>query len=122
MTPTGVLPPLTSFVEWQGQRFDLPTSDGATVALTLASVQALTAPRGYEAFSLIFLGPAERPLAQDTYRFTGPVADPIDLFVVPVAQDADGLHYQAIVNRPAPDDARTEPPGAPPPQPGEERP
>ena len=121
MSPTGVLPALASFLEWQGELFDLPTSDGGTVTLTLASVQVMSAPRGYETFSITFFGPEERPLAQDTYQFTRTGADPIDLFVVPVAQDADGLHYQAIVNRPAPDGDESGPPGPRAPQPGEER-
>ena len=113
MSPIGAIPALASFLEWQGRRFDLPTSDGGTVTLTLASVQVMSAPRGYEAFSITFVGPEGRPLAQDTYRFTRTGGDPIELFIVPVAQDAAGYHYQAIVNRPAPAGDQAEPPASP---------
>lgn len=47
------------------------------------------------AFSLFFLGPVLLP--QRIYRLTHDgFADPIDLFLVPLGQDAGGFNYEAV--------------------------
>lgn len=50
-----------------------------------------------EPFSMVFRGPLDVRLPQATYRMTHEsAAEPLDIFVVPVSRDADGLTYQAI--------------------------
>jgi hypothetical protein len=47
------------------------------------------------AFSLFFLGPVLLP--QHIYRLSHDgFADPIDLFLVPIGQDAGGFNYEAV--------------------------
>ena len=50
-------------------------------------------------FSLIFRGPHEPRLAQNTYTVEHAEMGAFALFLVPVGDSADGRHYQAIFNR-----------------------
>lgn len=50
-------------------------------------------------FALLFAGPAERPLEQQTLRLLHPALGDVVLFVVPVAEHGGVRHYEAIVNR-----------------------
>lgn len=54
--------------------------------------------RGKVAFRLEFSGPAEPLLAQATYRIQHPEVGGVDLFIVPLAQDAVSATYEAVVN------------------------
>jgi hypothetical protein len=54
---------------------------------------------GGECFSLIFRGSAKAPLKQDTYTLSHPRMGRFRLFLVPVRKDADGISYQALINR-----------------------
>lgn len=54
-------------------------------------------PARREPFSLLFRGPLDRLLPQQTYRMTHEsVAEPLDIFIVPIAREHDGYVYQAI--------------------------
>jgi hypothetical protein len=46
-------------------------------------------------FSLVFRGPAEVPLPQGTYTVTHAELGRLELFLVPIGADADGLRYEA---------------------------
>jgi hypothetical protein len=47
-------------------------------------------------FSLTFQAPAEPALAQRIYRLEHAQLDAMDLFLVPVACSAAGMHYEAV--------------------------
>lgn len=47
-------------------------------------------------FSLYFLGPKSILLPQNTYRITHDTVEPMEIFVVPVGQQADAYHYEAV--------------------------
>jgi hypothetical protein len=76
-----------------GQSFRVYTGSGAALDLELADVEdtmpngALAAdgvgPRLVESFSVSFRGPADQPLAQDTYQFEHAQLGACSLFVVP---------------------------------------
>lgn len=72
------------------------------VTLTLAAVNgnAPHAESGWENFSLHFIGREGAPLPQRIYLFDHDSLGALDLFIVPVKQDAEGVHYEAIFNRP----------------------
>lgn len=73
---------------------------GGPTPLALVQVERLTDDADDEAsFSLLFRGPADRMLAQATYRLVHPVLGDLDIFLVPIRQDAAGIYYQAIFNR-----------------------
>lgn len=49
-----------------------------------------------ERFSLYFYGPGEFCLPQMTYRIEHERMGELDIFLVPVAQDARGFRYEAV--------------------------
>ena len=53
----------------------------------------------FESFSLVFCGPADRPLAQGIHRFEHEQIGAFDLFIVPIAREAQAMKYQAVFNR-----------------------
>lgn len=67
------------------------------VALAWADNRGST-PR-QERFSLVFRGPLEAFLPQRLYRVGHDVLGEFDLFLVPIAQDAEGFQYEAVFNR-----------------------
>ncbi len=109
MTPT--LPPtdlvdlrLELFEPLRGQDFSLhaPGPQGPlTLPVVLTEAKALTHPGvgGRHGFSLIFTGPAQPRWPQGLYGLghSGWSEAP-ELFIVPVAADAQGVHYQAVFN------------------------
>ena len=88
---------LATFEPLVGDRFIV---DGTTpVAIELVLESATTAgarPGGRDPFSLIFLGPGEPLLPQAIYALRHADLAVLEIFVVPVARDADGVRYQAI--------------------------
>jgi hypothetical protein len=76
--------------------------DGRTLA-ELELVEATAIPtdsgdRGRPPFSLAFHGPANPAFAQQTLQLEHPILGALGLFLVPLARDADGTHYEAIFN------------------------
>jgi hypothetical protein len=64
-----------------------------------SSVSVKTAARA-ENFSLLFSGPAERPLTQDTYGFEHDTMGCFEMFIVPApGGDPGRTYYHAVFNR-----------------------
>lgn len=75
--------------------------DGNAVAVELRvqSVQALPAHRfRAEPFSLVLAGPRAPLLPQATYALRHPALGAIEVFLVPIGQDADATRYEATFN------------------------
>jgi hypothetical protein len=53
----------------------------------------------HEQFSLLFRGPAEPQLAQCTYEIRHNTIGTFELFLVPIAADANHTSYEAVFNR-----------------------
>ena len=53
---------------------------------------------GMERFSLFFKGPGKPHLPQSTYSLSHEGMGTIDLFLVPIGRDGDGLRYEAVFN------------------------
>jgi hypothetical protein len=49
-------------------------------------------------YSLIFRGTLEQPLQQGLYSLSHEKLEHGDLFIVPIAREADGFHYEAVFN------------------------
>jgi len=54
--------------------------------------------QGMERFSAFFRGPAHLRLNQHTFPLAHERMGEFDIFLVPVAQDADGFLYEAVFN------------------------
>lgn len=102
---------LSQFQARLGQSFELPGT-AEPIQLTLQEAQAISAtsaasaaagPDQRQAFSLLFAGPASPALAQGLYSLrTVPEseadAEVLELFLVPIAANAQSRQYEAIFN------------------------
>jgi hypothetical protein len=68
------------------------------VVLELISVSELRETPRQRMFSLIFRGPLEQPLEQGLCPLTHEEMGSEEMFLVPVAREADGFRYEAVFN------------------------
>ena len=89
---------LACFEPLVGSRFTLRLDDAAELPAELIEARAGggRAPDGRQPFSLTFEAPPEPALPQRIYRLEHPQLDAMDIFLVPVARTATGLHYEAV--------------------------
>jgi hypothetical protein len=80
-----------------GQPFRLDRAAPITLRLAAATRSGPRAP-GFdrEPFVLRFDGPQSPLLAQSIYRLAHDELGDLDIFLVPVARDAGGVHYEAV--------------------------
>lgn len=79
--------------------FRVQLDDSHAADLLLTHAEDLGSTSRQEQFSLIFSGPLELFLPQRIYRLEHDQLGLLDLFLVPIRQDADGYQYEAIINR-----------------------
>jgi hypothetical protein len=74
--------------------------DGASLELELVGADPLgsgdAAPGRRRPFSLVFRGPAAPVLPQRIYRLENAALGALELFLVPIGRDTEGLRYEAI--------------------------
>ncbi len=104
LVPPDRLPSLhqASFAARVGEKFWVRGSKSRSVQLELVNVKPLDVkgvPPGGEAFSILFRGPQDRALVQDTYQFQHGEIGLFSLFVVPGPPAHDAAYYEAIINR-----------------------
>ena len=58
---------------------------------------------GMERFSVVFAGPNDVFLPQNTYRLTHPEMGEFEVFLVAIKQEAEGFRYEAVYNYYRPD-------------------
>jgi hypothetical protein len=87
------------FVSKLNTGFTAYFTEGIPTPLELIDVTKIIHRRDYECFSLIFRGPADGPLRQYTLAVEHPDLGAMDLALVPVASDPNGLQYEALFNR-----------------------
>jgi len=91
------------FTELVGKQFRLTGTDAPAIDLILIEARGVTpksrAPgAGREPFSLVFLGPKGPVLPQRIYPLEITSLGRLEIFLVPIASDADGVKYEAIFN------------------------
>jgi len=85
------------FAEKPGTTFRIVSGDSEPVSLILRAVEPLNdSGRVGGSFRLEFVGPTARYLPQATYPFAEDGGDAVDIFIVPIAAEADGLVYEAV--------------------------
>jgi hypothetical protein len=88
---------LEDFSAAVGETFSVEL-DGTAVPLSLAAAQELPRMvREAGSFRLDWLGPSEPMLPQAIYRMRRG-EETFEMFIVPVAKDGAGVHYEAIFN------------------------
>lgn len=97
----GGLPALDklTIADFEARRQDAVTleADGETMALSIAEISAIgRSERDGGAFSVVFRGPAEPAVDQAIHRLAFGDGDRVELFLVPLGPDADGMLYEAV--------------------------
>lgn len=90
------------FVDKVGEVFPIGDADVPRIPLTLAETELLKAyglkPGMRQPFSLTFLAKDPRVLPQRIYRLEHNGLGALDIFLVPIGKNADGVSYQATFN------------------------
>ena len=94
---------ITTFAGRVGEVFRLVVDERTTISTRLIAVtpdNALSAGRtragGRTPFSLVFRSPPGAPMPQRIYRLQHEELGDIELFLVPIGPDADGMCYEAV--------------------------
>ena len=90
---------LATFEPLVGDAFAVGSEATGVVPIELVLESATSAgdwPGGRQPFSLIFRGPPEPALPQAIYALVHAGLGALQIFVVPIARDAEGVSYQAI--------------------------
>jgi len=92
------------FDPFVGGHFRISASPETSVDVVLVEATSLGLPRqtgiagAREPFSLIFLGPMTVVLPQKTYRVEHEKMGAMEIFLVPIGPNANGMRFQAIFN------------------------
>ena len=82
--------------------FRIELEGDAHIDLKLVSVTPRkiepTEQAGMERFSVVFLGPLDFFLPQQTYHVTHPEMGEFDVFLVAIGKEEDGFRYEAVYN------------------------
>ena len=92
-----------SFSRHLNTKFSFADKELQGVSVKLIEVNDLTpktmAAAGKECFAVVFIGPRNAPLRQETYAVTHESLGRFDMLVVPIASHSEGVYYEAIFNR-----------------------
>lgn len=88
-----------AFLEQLNSKFRILLEGGDEIELELTEVSELRSTQTQEIFSIIFRGPATIVLPQRIYRLEHERMGPLDLFLVPVGKDNEGVDYESVFNR-----------------------
>jgi hypothetical protein len=88
-----------AFADQINTKFTLVVEGLDPIELKLSRVSDLTVSNGAEGFSIVFKGPGEFVLRQSTYRLKHDVMGTIDILLVPIGKDEQGVDYEAVFNR-----------------------
>jgi len=85
-----------------GDSFAIAEQGFAGLSLTLTEAEPLraawTRPGQRPPFSLVFVGRHQQVLEQRLYSFDLARIGKVDIFLVPIGRDANGVSYQAVFN------------------------
>jgi hypothetical protein len=87
------------FEPFVGTQFGAQLADGRALELQLIEVRPGVSNDRMHQFALTFIGPAQPLLPQQIVRLTHRDLGDMDIFIVPVAANSDGVHYEAVFSR-----------------------
>jgi hypothetical protein len=88
-----------SFAENLNTKFRLAVESRESLEFELIEVTPGVQLEGAERFSLIFRNGLDYQLPQGIYHFEHKRLGALDIFLVPIAREADGFRYEAVFNR-----------------------
>jgi hypothetical protein len=97
--PRPQLPTRQAFSEAVDSSFGIRVGEDAEpVEFTLIECKSLLSTDRQECYSLMFRGPSEYPPIQNTYFLENEQLGKLQLLLVPVGQDEQGLYLEAVMN------------------------
>lgn len=94
---------MTTFAGRVGEQFRILIDEASTLTTRLIEVTPAPDVDGCQArvdgrapFSLVFRSPPGAPLPQHIYRLQHDELGTLDLFLVPIGPDAEGMRYEAV--------------------------
>jgi hypothetical protein len=94
-----------SLAENVNTKFRLAVASDEPLEIELIEVSELNRVGKSEQFSAVFRGASSFFLQQSNYRLEHERLGAFDLFLVPIAREADGFRYEAVFNRFAQEEA-----------------
>ena len=88
-----------ALLENLNSKFRLQLDGSNWLELELIEVSELKALRGQEMFSIEFRCRSNEVLPQRIYRLEHENLGQLDLFLVPIRKDEQGVYYEAVFNR-----------------------
>ena len=79
-------------------KFRVMSNGAAALELELLELEDFSQP-GQVQFAIRFRGPLATFLEQRIYHLEHDVLGEMDIFLVPIAREADGFRYEAVFNR-----------------------
>ncbi len=80
-------------------KFLMRLENAEPLELELIQVTELPSAPGQEQFSALFRAPLNAPLEQGIYQLEHAQLGTFGIFLVPIAQDGQGVRYEAFFNR-----------------------
>jgi hypothetical protein len=92
------LPTNEQFAAQTGSTFAVNFGPESIVEMKLVEVHENKRNERLVAFSLLFVAPPDTPVSQDLFPVEHPVLGTMELFLVPVGGDDQGIKYEAVFN------------------------
>ena len=92
------LPPREAFAAAVNSGFDVRSGDEAPVKFTLLECNIQVDTDVQECYSLVFRGPSDQPAVQGLYLLENDELGKLQLFLVPIKRDDQGLYFEAVMN------------------------
>ena len=93
------LPTEEAFAAALNTTFDAATEAGKSLEITLVEVKSIVANKMQECFALLFRAPLDAPAEQQQFQIEHNTLGKMEIFLVPVKKDDDGLFYEAVFNK-----------------------
>lgn len=88
---------VSHFSERLGARFTIDVGAEAPYELELIEARGIRADSDHrEPFSVLFRGAKDVVLPQSVYRLERQGDEPLDIFLVPIGPDGEGMRYEAV--------------------------
>lgn len=96
---TAIMPTHDQFAAAANSCFIAQLGDGRSAEFSLDKVSGLNENGVTRAFSLTFRAPSDVPAEQSIYQFSHETLGALELFLVPIRSDGDGIYFESIFNQ-----------------------
>ena len=93
------LPNSETFAEHLNTDFTARTDEGKTFEIILVEAKTIISNKIQECFTLLFNAPPDAPPFQQSFQLKHDALGEVEIFLVPVKKNENGLFYEAVFNR-----------------------